>query len=176
MLKGKKCSKCGLVKPRDEFHKSSKLKSGLMSWCKQCRHEKYLENHDQNLSRARKNRRTREERIEYYRKNPNKFKKYHKTYREKLRLEVLIHYGGNPPKCACCGEPHLEFLSIDYIHGDGRKHRRKIGNSSISLYRWLIKNNFPEGFQVLCMNCNCAKAWYGICPHKTKIEKMEKKA
>ena len=97
---------------------------------------------------------------EYKRKRKQSFKKYN----QKLRLEVLIHYGGNPPKCACCGESHIEFLTIDHIHGGGRKHS-KITGLGTSFYKWLRKNNFPDGFQVLCWNCNCAKGHYGYCPH-----------
>jgi len=93
-----------------------------------------------------------------------------RKYRIKYRLLVLIHYGGDPPKCACCGENHLEFLSIDHIHGGGDEERKKIGGSrscgSMVFYRWLIKNGFPDGYQVLCYNCNCAKGFYGYCPHQ----------
>jgi hypothetical protein len=32
-------------------------------------------------------------------------------------------------------------------------------------YRWLITNNFPDDFQILCHNCNYAKS-HGGCPHK----------
>ena len=39
------------------------------------------------------------------------------------------------------------------------------------IYIWLKNNNFPEGFQVLCFNCNCGKARNkGICPHSGKTE------
>ena len=35
------------------------------------------------------------------------------------------------------------------------------------MYRWLKKHGFPkEGFQLLCYNCNCAKGFFGKCPHK----------
>ena len=34
--------------------------------------------------------------------------------------------------------------------------KKEIGASSIA--RWIIKNNFPKEFEVLCYNCNCAKA------------------
>jgi hypothetical protein len=33
----------------------------------------------------------------------------------------------------------------------------------------LVKNNFPNDFQTLCMNCNWGKRYYGICPHKIPI-------
>ena len=46
----------------------------------------------------------------------------------------------------------------------------KLGYSSslrdLRLSVWMIKNNFPKGFQVLCHNCNLAKGFYGKCPHE----------
>lgn len=80
-----------------------------------------------------------------------------------LKKEVFNYYGG--VKCACCGEKELSFLSIDHMNGGGGKHRQKIGNGGINTYRWLRKNNFPEGYQVLCHNCNQAKGHFGVCPH-----------
>lgn len=79
---------------------------------------------------------------------------------QKRRLEVLTHYGGNPPKCVCCGEPIIEFLTVDHINGGGEKHRKQIRSKNgkkTNFYRWLIDNNFPEGYQVMCSNCNMAK-------------------
>ena len=81
----------------------------------------------------------------------------------RLRREALAHYGG---KCACCGEKQYEFLVIDHVNGGGNKHRKSIKNK---FYDWLKQNDFPKGFQVLCHNCNMAKGFYGICPHK-KVE------
>jgi hypothetical protein len=92
-----------------------------------------------------------------------------KERRLKIRKEVMNHYGN---KCNCCGEDTLEFLAIDHINGKGNEHRRKISPknqtnvSSTVMYRWLIKNNYPDGFQILCHNCNVAKHHHGICPHK----------
>lgn len=77
------------------------------------------------------------------------------------KKQVFEAYGGF--KCACCGETEEVFLSIDHINGGGGKHRREIGNG---LYGWLKKNNFPPGFQVLCMNCQRGKYICGICPHQ----------
>ena len=70
-------------------------------------------------------------------------------------------YGG---KCVCCGETIIEFLTIDHINGGGTKHRKEVVGGR--LYDWLIKNNFPEGYQILCMNCNMAEGIFGGCPHK----------
>jgi hypothetical protein len=100
--------------------------------------------------------------------NTNRAKR---KYFMKLRLEVLTHYGGNPPKCACCGETIIQFLTIDHINNDGAEHRKQISGSSRKcsghhMYQWLKKNNYPNEFQVLCMNCNFGKRMNdGICPH-----------
>ncbi len=107
-------------------------------------------------------------RSDYRKQYPEKVhdvqKKCGRRRHNQLKIEVLTHYGGNPPKCACCGEPIIEFLTIDHIHGGGTQHRKLIGYGN--LYRWLIKNNFPEGFQVLCANCQLGKRIKGVCPHE----------
>lgn len=83
---------------------------------------------------------------------------------------ILKRYSNNmEPFCICCGETELEFLTIDHINGGGRKHFKKIGGSGVIFYRWLIQNNFPHGFQVLCMGCNYVKHIYGECKHVDQI-------
>jgi hypothetical protein len=53
-----------------------------------------------------------------------------------------------------CGISDIRCLSIDHIKGDGAKHRKKI---KTELNYWIEKNNYPEGFQILCMNCQFIK-------------------
>jgi hypothetical protein len=102
-----------------------------------------------------------ENQLQFRKKNPT----YARDWNRRKKIEVIIHYGGDPPKCACCGETIFEFLTIDHINGGGLKHRQLIKRYNI--YNWLVKNNFPEGYQVLCFNCNCGKEINkGICPHK----------
>jgi len=85
------------------------------------------------------------------------------------RYRTLQKYSNaSEPYCSCCKENAIEFLSIDHINGRmGEEGDRKTG---YNLIRWLIRNNYPEGFQVLCHNCNQAKGYYGLCPHKGKVE------
>jgi len=78
------------------------------------------------------------------------------------KIDAINAYGG--PICACCGETMLEGLTIDHINGDGAKHRREVGHGT-GVYRWLRRNNYPPGFQVLCFTCNCAKGTGDHCPH-----------
>jgi hypothetical protein len=72
------------------------------------------------------------------------------------KLEILYWYSDGSLKCSVCGETHIEFLEIDHINNDGGIHRKEIGGSGY-LYHWLINNNFPDGYQVLCRNCNIKK-------------------
>jgi len=86
--------------------------------------------------------------------------------RIKLKRQILSHYSNNTLICGCCSESIYDFLTIDHINGGGRKHIQEIKGNGI--YQWLKNNNFPEGFQVLCYNCNCARSRQpnNKCPHK----------
>lgn len=110
----------------------------------------------------------------YRAENPEKWSGYNKKHRLKLKRQVMDAYGG---ACACCGETELTFLTIDHINDDGAEHRRQLaaekggswGQAGSPTYRWLRDNGFPEGFQVLCANCNCGKQWNGgVCPHQVR--------
>ncbi len=88
----------------------------------------------------------------------------------KLKLEVFSHYSGGQPRCKCCGEKVIEFLTIDHINGGGRKHIKSVRElrGGYVFYTWLKKNNYPKGFQILCYNCNCGKRSKKSCPHKNQ--------
>lgn len=114
---------------------------------------------------------------EYWRQRSHKYRQEHREkalgYTRiaavKRRMRILTHYGGNPPTCACCGEWLIQILEIDHIAGGGAKHRESLGGGHkgpMYFYLWLIKNNFPSGYQVLCRNCNRAKGSDPECPHK----------
>ena len=97
-----------------------------------------------------------------------------KRTRDELKREVYAHYGNG--KCACCGETEWTFLTIDHINNDGTKHRKELRYHSAcghGFYVWLRKNKYPEGFQILCQNCNVGK-WRngGICPHQTNVMEL----
>ena len=85
-----------------------------------------------------------------------------------LKAEVINAYGG---KCACCGEAHVEFLTIDHTQGDGAAHRAKCGKGR-GIYRDIVKQGFPKDkYQCLCLNCNIALGFYGYCPHHPEIKR-----
>jgi hypothetical protein len=89
-------------------------------------------------------------------------------YKAGLKLSVMKYYSGGIPKCACCPVDDIDVLAIDHIEGGGRKHRKEIGTAGggAEFYKWLIKQGFPSGYQVLCHNCNFAKGAHGVCHHK----------
>jgi hypothetical protein len=96
---------------------------------------------------------------------------------ERFRHEVLTRYGGDPPRCACCRTHEIVFLTLDHVNGDGASERRLAaaergidgrGFAGIRFYRWLKRNGWPDGYQVLCWNCNTAKHRLGVCPHRLR--------
>lgn len=74
--------------------------------------------------------------------------------RERTKSLVLTHYGNGKCACVICGFDDIRALSIDHINNDGAEHRKKIG---CDICRWLVKSNFPKGYQTLCMNCQLIK-------------------
>lgn len=78
-----------------------------------------------------------------------------------LRERAFAGYGG---RCVCCKENRFEFLALDHVNGGGRKDRETRSTQQIA--RFVVKNNHPDEFRVLCHNCNSAVGWYGTCPHQ----------
>lgn len=99
-----------------------------------------------------------------YFNNRETMREQQRTYDFAVKIKVIEAYGG---KCICCEEKTPEFLTIDHINNDGAADRKKNGKKSgTKLYRWLIRNDFPKyNYQLLCYNCNCAKGFFGYCPH-----------
>lgn len=83
------------------------------------------------------------------------------VYKDKYALrdkkKVIEHYGN---ECLLCHEDRIERLTIDHSNNDGTEQRKKLKcHTGSRMYRWLIKNNYPNklGLRVLCYNCNCSK-------------------
>jgi hypothetical protein len=104
-----------------------------------------------------------------------------------LKWRVLKHYGPNGemrctgiPERSECREADIDILTLDHINDNGAEERARIAagktnniskgtantflvNNSdssgrgCSLYRKLEQSGFPEGYQVLCMNCQTKK-------------------
>ena len=146
----------------NEHHRSKKSK--LSSYCKECTREYSREWNIKRRIRLKispKFNGTKEEQKQRNREARNR-------YNKKLRLLIFNYYSNNKLECACCGEKEYGFLSLDHINGGGNTHRKEIGFGT-QLYCWIIKNNYPPIFQILCYNCNLSKGFLGECPHKTRV-------
>ena len=157
-----KCyGKCGRTLPATTDFFYSTNCGNLRSKCIDCRKEMSSVFRTKNrVSIASKKR-------ERYWADPEHARKNARDTIRNRKLLVLNHYSGNSIQCACCGEKHVEFMTIDHVDGGGCRHRRIIGVGGGSrFYQWLVRNNFPDGYRVLCMNCNGAYGIYGSCPHQ----------
>ena len=91
---------------------------------------------------------------------------YNKSRRDAFKKTVFDYYGN---KCACCGEDEFLFLTIDHINNDGLQDVQPSGRrrGGKDLYAYIAIREFPDGYQLLCRNCNWGKhANGGICPHQ----------
>ena len=97
----------------------------------------------------------------------------HKKWRESIKNKVIFYYSDGKMCCKCCGETIPEFLTVDHINNNGTQERKTYTGGGHHNYRFIIKNNYPEGYQILCYNCNCGRARTKdkVCPHKKYNEK-----
>src|ERR1035438_10077304 len=111
----KKCSKCKESKKKSDFYRN--IGNGsideLHSWCKKCCRK------DQNL-RATERRIREPEKIKLVAKawrdsNRERYRQLQNQYHARRRLKILSHYSNGIPKCKCCGEKEIQFLTIDHI-------------------------------------------------------------
>ncbi len=85
------------------------------------------------------------------------YKRYFPKYSWALKASIVAKYSPTN-SCMKCGISDIRVLTIDHIKGDGAEQRRlnRI-RGGYPTYVWLQKNEFPEGFQVLCYNCQKIK-------------------
>lgn len=147
--------KTGMI-PQNAFEKGhpawNKLPVGLSKMCPDCQIEKrnaeFYE--DQSCCKPCHKKRS----IKYSHRHRDNHRKYARAYVQRVKCEVLSHYSNGDMKCVRCGFDDIRALSIDHVNGGGRKHTRGLTET---LYNWLKRNNYPDGFQVLCMNCQFIK-------------------
>lgn len=89
--------------------------------------------------------------------NPTKAAEHTRRVNQSRKIKVLNYYClTDKLQCNKCGFKDTRALCLDHINNDGFR-QRKIGITGTAMYLWVIKNNFPKGFQVLCANCNLIK-------------------
>lgn len=69
-----------------------------------------------------------------------------------VKRKVLEHYGGGKCVWPGCSITDPDMLTLDHIENNGAEDRKAKRRLGVILFRHLIKNDYPEGFQVLCGN------------------------
>lgn len=165
------CKKCNATKDITEFyltHRPGYTTQRRTRACKECllkwQHEHYKERMTPER-RSLLNARARQWRKDNPEKTKQKAKHFHAIYRDRDRKLVYEKYGD---KCVCCGETEVMFLTVDHVNSDGHIERKKgLYTNGSQFYRWIIQQNFPKDYQILCYNCNLGRARnHGICPHQ----------
>ena len=152
-----KCIKCG-KRLKVGLNWSSGRRKHYDKTCNHCHAEKarkrYAKNPTSNSRACKK----------WHRKNKEKLSARAILMHKKVKLEVFAHYSHRyPPYCANPFGQHsapytdMRALSIDHVQGGGTVHRWKLGFSGYHFWTWLKKQGLPEGYQVLCMNCQFIK-------------------
>ena len=157
----KTCSACKQTFPHDQFGKDRSTSDGLTYACKSCQKKarsKYWKEHSDKAKLASAN---------WEAQNKSRRNAWRRKNHFQLKIEVMSHYSGGLPICRCCGIDILDFLTIDHEYNDGAQHR-KTNNliGGYQTYAFLKRNAYPDGFRVLCRNCNSSIGLYGYCPHQ----------
>ncbi len=157
------CKTCNEYKAMSPMQRSGGGKYYYRKWCTQC--------YTEMKSPYRK---------EYQAKNAEYLNRYHaikyqrtkasgklarKRYYDKWKKQVFDHYGY---QCVCCGEDEHRFLTIDHMNDNGAQQRELVGAGYV-FFKWLVANNYPNDYRVLCHNCNTGRFRNGgKCPHETR--------
>ncbi len=129
---------------------------------KQTRSKQYHRDPEKSKAAIREFRKQNPEKVKFYwhsylLRHPGKQKELNLKQNKRtvdIRLKVIQHYSRGRNQCGFCGESRIEFLVVDHIKGGGTKHRSKVTGNGVLFYKWVIKNNYPKGYRILCHNCN----------------------
>lgn len=159
------CKKCGVEKPIDAFEVTNADKGWRRHECRECIKIRTKAWSQKSVDRIRAYRRKYHEENrdsiiqktnDWVRQNPDKRRKNALAHYYRLQDDAIMAYGGYV--CVWCGIDEPLVLTLDHVENNGAAQRRELGfKGGARLYKWLRENGYPQGFQVLCMNCNHAK-------------------
>lgn len=150
--------------------------------CCQCGQERSLEEFGKSFAKVNGDRESRKNRCK---------KCYDRRERVKMKVDMLNALGW---ECACCGEDHPEFLTLEHLDGSGaalratRVERIKAGlgmEVDIGTRAWTTQQQYRQArregwpkdrYQVLCLSCNFVKGHFGICPHQSGVTARQARA
>lgn len=147
----RRCWRCREEKPLVEFGRDASRagREGRASRCATCR-TAYL--------------------AEWRDRNRDKEAAYGRAAYERERAALHAAYGG---RCACCGEDEPAFLTLEHKGGIvPPEHREPSGRrmGATATYRKVREEGYPDKYELLCWNCNTARARHGSCPHERRLE------
>lgn len=87
---------------------------------------------------------------DYRRLNSDNIRQKDVLRRIRRKLKVISHYSNGANKCELCDETRIGTLTVDHLDGGGKQHVNNVGN----IYLYLLKNNYPPRYRILCSNCN----------------------
>lgn len=133
----KKCSKCGQVKPLDDFHLNKAMRDGHQGQCKECRCEFYRQPAGEETKRRRREKYAADKKLQEQARESHLRRKFRLS--EEKYGQLHERQGG---LCAICGRPETEKyrgevknLAVDHNHSTGqirsllcRKCNHGIGN------------------------------------------------
>ncbi|KKQ94900.1 MAG: hypothetical protein UT21_C0011G0008 [Candidatus Woesebacteria bacterium GW2011_GWA1_39_11b] len=153
LLTGRQKTCCSMECKKTWFGESRKKENP--KWTEEYKKEyskKYRENNKEKISNLGKTWRG---------NNKDSTRKAGRKEREKLKFDILNHYSNGKLCCANCSFNDSRALQVDHIENNGAEERRKLfGNrlfAGTTFYRWVRRNNYPEGYAILCANCNIIK-------------------
>jgi 5-methylcytosine-specific restriction endonuclease McrA len=121
--------------------------------------------------------RTKELRKEYRQKNKEAIRLGKKRSEEATRLECLQHYSDLDLPACQCGEDNMNRLRIRTLRDSAQTRcRSKEGMGDPDEYYRLKKAGWPEGFHVVCFECNKANAKKRVCksgPENAKYKREQ---
>lgn len=148
----KHCISCNSWKALTEFSVRKDAWDNLYAYCKPCRCILDRGSRQKLRDRLKAQGKTAYQ-GSWQQRNPEARSDYARRVYRTLRTEVIEAYGG----CCCqCGFTDRRALHIDHVNGDGSQDRKK-HRTALQMVRWIIRNHFPSGYQILCANCNCIK-------------------
>lgn len=142
------CTKCHLIKPKESFYAVTG----------RCKHRENRDNQciDCKSSVSKK----------WKKENQETVRVTNKRWRDNKKQQCLNHYGA---ECNWCGEKDVGTLTLDHVNNDGSIERENLG--ICWFWNHVVKQGFPNTYQILCMGCNAYKAWHGNLPEsKRKLD------
>ncbi len=162
----RKCRVCGQDKLLEAFECTNAERGWYRNECKTCvrdRVRRYAAESREQIAKTaqqrhyERNREAIKQRVkDWVKSNPEKRRRNALAYYYRLQHAAIEAYGGY--RCSWCGIDEPLVLCLDHVANNGRDHRREIGSiGGHKFYKWLRDEGYPDGFQVLCMNCNHGK-------------------